>query len=124
MAQITAAVVKALREKTGLPMMDCKNALKEADGDEEAAIEWLRKQGLKTMEKRGGRETTFGRMGLYARLDDEVGAMVELKCESARSHSTKSLWGWPTTWPSNWPKGLAPTLPRICSTSPPPANQA
>jgi elongation factor Ts len=83
MAQITAAAVKALREKTGLPMMDCKNALKETGGDEAAAVEWLRKQGLKTMEKRSGRETSFGRMGVYADLQDNVGSMVELKCESA-----------------------------------------
>ena len=64
MADITAAAVKALREKTGLPMMDCKNALKETDGDQEAAVEWLRKKGLKTMEKRSGRDTAFGRMGV------------------------------------------------------------
>ena len=83
MAEITAAAVKALREKTGLPMMDCKSALKECDGDENAAIDWLRKKGLKTLEKRSGRETSFGRMGLYADLSDNVGAMVELKCESA-----------------------------------------
>lgn len=80
---ITAAAVKALREKTGLPMMDCKNALAECDGDESAAIDWLRKKGLKTLEKRSDRETAFGRFGLYADLSDSVGAMVELKCESA-----------------------------------------
>ena len=80
---ITAASVKALREKTGLPMMDCKKALSECGGDEEAAIDWLRKQGLKTMEKRSGRETSFGRMGIYADSAAQTGAMVELKCESA-----------------------------------------
>ncbi len=83
MAGITAAAVKALRDKTGLPMMDCKNALKETEGDEVAAIDVLRKKGLKTMEKRSGRATSFGRMGVYADLGDNVGAMVELKCESA-----------------------------------------
>jgi elongation factor Ts len=83
MPAITAAAVKSLRERTGLPMMDCKKALSECDGDEETAIDWLRKQGLKTMEKRSGRETSFGRMGLYAGVDKPVGAMVELKCESA-----------------------------------------
>jgi len=80
---ITAAAVKALREKTGLPMMDCKNALAECDGDETEAIDWLRKKGLKTLEKRSGRETSFGRFGIYADLSDHVGALVELKCESA-----------------------------------------
>ena len=83
MPEITAAAVKALRERTGLPMMDCKRALAKCDGDEENAVDWLRKQGLKTMEKRSGRETAFGRMGLYKGLDKNIGAMVELKCESA-----------------------------------------
>jgi len=83
MAEITAAAVKALRERTGLPMMDCKRALQENDGDEAAAVEWLRKKGLKTQEKRAGRETSFGRLGIYASLEDGVGAMVELQCESA-----------------------------------------
>ncbi len=83
MAEITAASVKALRERTGLPMMDCKKALSECEGNEEAAVDWLRKQGLKTLEKRRGRDTDFGRMGIYADLSAKTGAMVELKCESA-----------------------------------------
>lgn len=83
MSGITAATVKSLRERTGLPMMDCKKALTECNGDQDAAIEWLRKQGLKTMEKRSGRETTFGRMGLFADLSANQGGMVELRCESA-----------------------------------------
>jgi elongation factor Ts len=83
MPEITAAAVKALREKTGLPMMDCKRALTEADGDPEAAIEALRKAGKKTMEKRGGRETSAGRIAMVAGLDPGIGALVELRCESA-----------------------------------------
>jgi elongation factor Ts len=83
MADISAAAVKELRERTGLPLMDCKNALKESGGDQEKAVEWLRKQGLKTLEKRSGRETAFGRMGQYYGMDKPTGAMVELKCESA-----------------------------------------
>ena len=83
MAAISAAAVKALRERTGLPMMDCKRALVEADGDEEQAIDLLRKAGKKTMEKRAGRETTGGRIAVYTDLDAGVGAMVELLCESA-----------------------------------------
>lgn len=83
MPEISAATVRALRERTGLPMMECKKALTECGGDEEAAVDWLRKQGLKTMEKRSDRETTFGRMGIYANLGANSGAMVELKCESA-----------------------------------------
>lgn len=83
MAEISAAVVKALRERTGLPMMDCKRALEEAAGDQEKAVELLRKAGAKTMEKRAGRETSFGRIAMVAQLDPGLGAMVELRCESA-----------------------------------------
>jgi elongation factor Ts len=83
MPEITAAAVKALREKTGLPMMDCKRALEEAGGDPDAAIEALRKAGKKTMEKRVGRETSAGRIAIIASLDPGIGAMVELRCESA-----------------------------------------
>ena len=82
MAAITAAAVKALREKTGLPLMDCKKALTECDGNEEAAIQWLRERGLKVMGGRADRETAFGRFGLYSGQDKASGAIVELKCES------------------------------------------
>jgi elongation factor Ts len=83
MAGVTAAQVKALREKTGLPMMECKNALTECGADEEAAIRWLRERGAQVQGKRADRETSFGRFGLYLGTDPAVGAMVELKCESA-----------------------------------------
>lgn len=83
MAEITAAAVKAFRERTGLPMMDCKKALIAAGGDEEKAVEELRKSGEKLGEKRADRETAFGRFGLYVGTDKPTGAMVELKCESA-----------------------------------------
>lgn len=83
MAEITAATVRALREKTGLPMMDCKAALTEAGGEEEKAIDILRKKGLALSLKRGDRETSFGRFGIYVGADKKAGAMVEVKCESA-----------------------------------------
>jgi len=84
MAAITAAAVKGLRERTGLPMMKCKQALTEAGGDEEKAIEILRKEGEKTMAiKAAERTTAFGRFGVYAGIDKPAGAMVELNCESA-----------------------------------------
>ena len=83
MAQITAAAVKAFRERTGLPLMDCKKALQEADGNEDQAIEVLRKRGQQLADKRSDRETAFGRFGLYKGTDKNVGAMVELLCESA-----------------------------------------
>jgi elongation factor Ts len=83
MAEITATLVRQLRDETGLPMMDCKQALVEAGGDKERAKEEMRKKGLKLQEGRGGRETAFGRFGIYAGLDKKAGAIVELKCESA-----------------------------------------
>jgi elongation factor Ts len=83
MAQITAAAVMALREKTGLPMMECKKALAECGGNTEEAVEWLRKQGIKTQALRADRETTTGRLAVYTDLAKGVGAMIELKCESA-----------------------------------------
>lgn len=83
MAGITAADVKALREQTGLPMMECKKALTECDGDQDAAVKWLRERGAQVLSKRQDRETAFGRFGLYTSLEPGVGAMVELKCESA-----------------------------------------
>ena len=79
---ITATAVKDLREKTGLPMMDCKKALTECDGDQDKAIQWLRERGAKVMGGRSDRETAFGRFGLYFGLDKNQGAIVELKCES------------------------------------------
>jgi elongation factor Ts len=83
MAEISAAAVKAFRERTGLPLMDCKRALEEAGGDEEQAVEVLRKRGQQLADKRSDRETAFGRFGLYLGADKKSGAMVELLCESA-----------------------------------------
>jgi elongation factor Ts len=83
MAEISAADVKALRDRTNLPMMDCKKALQEAGGDVEKAIELLRKAGAKLMEKRAGRSTTSGRIAVYVTPDSDVAAMIDLRCESA-----------------------------------------
>ncbi|HTU26539.1 MAG TPA: translation elongation factor Ts [Pirellulales bacterium] len=83
MAEITAAAVKVLRERTGLPMMECKKALQETGGDEDAAVDWLRKQGIKTKETRLGRETSAGRIAVFADFAAGKAAMIELKCESA-----------------------------------------
>ena len=83
MAAVTAAAVMALREKTGLPMMECKKALAECGGDTEQAVEWLRKQGVKTQAMRADRETSMGRLAIYTDLEQGVGTLVELKCESA-----------------------------------------
>lgn len=83
MADISAAAVKAFRERTGLPLMDCKRALTESGGDEEKAIALLREAGKQLADKRSDRETGFGRFGLYVGTDKSSGAMVELLCESA-----------------------------------------
>lgn len=83
MSEISAAAVMALRKKTGLPMMDCKSALAEANGDEALAVELLRKRGAQLMGKRADRETAFGRFGIYCGVKLPAGAIVELLCESA-----------------------------------------
>lgn len=83
MPEITATMVKKLRDETQLPMMECKAALKEAEGDVEAAKRSLREAGKKFMGKRQDRATEEGRIGIYASVADGVGAMVELQCESA-----------------------------------------
>src|SRR5512139_2080953 len=82
MAEITASAVKSLREKTGAGMVDCKNALTEAGGDEAAAIEILRKKGMATAGKKAGRVTAEGVVGSYIHMGGKVGVMVEVNCES------------------------------------------
>ena len=82
MADITASAVKSLREKTGAGMVDCKNALVEANGDENAAIEILRKKGMATAGKKAGRVTAEGVVGSYIHMGGKVGVLVEINCES------------------------------------------
>ncbi|MFN2393294.1 MAG: translation elongation factor Ts [Pyrinomonadaceae bacterium] len=82
MAEITASLVKSLREKTGAGMVDCKNALVEADGNEERAIENLRKKGMATAGKKAGRVTAEGVVGSYIHMGGKVGVLVEINCES------------------------------------------
>lgn len=78
---ITAELVKELREKTGVGMMECKSALKESDGDLEAAITVLRKRGLASAAKKSGRETKDGLIGSYIH-NGKIGVMIEVNCES------------------------------------------
>jgi elongation factor Ts len=82
MAEITAAAVKQLREKTGAGMMECKKALTEADGDEEKAINILRERGLASAKKREGRIASEGIVGSYIHMGGKVGVLVELNCET------------------------------------------
>jgi len=80
MAEITAALVKQLREQTGAGMMDCKKALAETSGDLEGAVDWLRKKGLAAATKKAGRVTAEGLIGI--RLDGRQGALVEVNSET------------------------------------------
>jgi len=80
MADITAAMVKDLREKTGVGMMDCKAALNETSGDMEAAVDWLRTKGLAKAAKKAGRVAAEGLIGLAA--DDTQAALVEVNSET------------------------------------------
>ncbi len=82
MAQITAAMVKQLREMTDSPMMECKKALVEADGDMDAAVDILRTNGLAAAAKKAGRETNEGAVGAYVSEDASCGALVEIACET------------------------------------------
>ena len=79
---ITAAMVKQLRDKTGAGMMECKKALTEANGDMEAAITILRKAGLAQAAKRAGRATAQGMIGSYIHMGGKIGVLVEVNCES------------------------------------------
>ena len=82
MAQITAAMVKQLREMTDSPMMECKKALVEADGDMDAAVDVLRKNGLAKAAKKAGRETNEGAVAAFVSEDSKTGALLELSCET------------------------------------------
>ncbi|MFO0059833.1 MAG: translation elongation factor Ts [Planctomyces sp.] len=83
MAEITAAAVKALREKTDLPMMECKKALTEAGGDEQKAIAILKEMFKKVQEKRADNVTAEGRIFMAIHPDASEAALVEIQCESA-----------------------------------------
>ena len=82
MSEITAAGIKALREKTGAGMMECKKALVEAEGNETTAIEILRKRGLASAKKKEGRVAAEGVVGSYIHMGGKVGVLVEVNCET------------------------------------------
>ena len=82
MAQITAAMVKDLREKTGAGMMDCKKALVETNGDEKAAADWLREKGIAKAAKKSGRIAAEGAVAAYVSKDSKVGVLLEVNCET------------------------------------------
>ena len=92
MAEVTAALVKELREKSGAGMMDCKKALNETNGDIEAAVDWLRTKGLAAAAKKAGRVAAEGLVGVF--VDGNKGAVAEVNAETdfvARNDSFQSL---------------------------------
>ena len=82
MGNITAKLVKDLRDKTGAGMMDCKKALNETDGNIDKALEWLRKKGIASAEKKSGRVAAEGSIGSYIHTGSRVGVLLELNCET------------------------------------------
>ncbi len=92
--EISAAMVKKLRDQTGAGMMECKAALTEANGDLEAATTILRKRGLATATKKAGRSTNEGLIGNYIHMGGKIGVLVEVNCESdfvARTEDFQNL---------------------------------
>ena len=82
MTTISASMVKQLREKTGAGMMDCKQALTECDADMDKAVDFLRKKGLATAQKRAGRAMTEGTVQSYIHMGGKLGVLVEVNCET------------------------------------------
>jgi elongation factor Ts len=82
MAEISAKLVKELRDKTGAGMMDCKKALAETAGDMTKASEWLRQKGIASAEKKSGRTAAEGAVGSYIHTGARVGVLVEVNCET------------------------------------------
>lgn len=82
MTTISATMVKELREKTGVGMMDCKEALTHSDGDMQKAVEYLRKKGLATAAKRAGRTLSEGIIQTYVHTGAKLGVMLEINCET------------------------------------------
>lgn len=94
MAEVTAAMVKELRERTQAGMMDCKKALVASDGNMDAAIEYLREKGLAAVNKKSGRIAAEGAVEAYIHMGGKIGVMVEINCETdfvAKTDTFKNL---------------------------------
>jgi elongation factor Ts len=104
---ISTSQIKELREKTGVGIMDCKEALKECDGDIEKSVDYLRKKGIATAKKRGARSTSEGQVQSYIHAGGKIGVLVEVNCETDFSAKTDDF--------SNFTKDLAI---QIAATSP------
>jgi len=89
--EINASLVKELRDRTGVGIMDCKEALKECKGDISQAIDYLRKKGIATAKKRGGRSTSEGQIQAYIHAGGKIGVLVEVNCETDFSAKTEDF---------------------------------
>jgi len=88
---ISTSLIKDLREKTGVGIMDCKMALKESDGDIAKAIDFLRKKGIATAKKRGGRTASQGQVQSYIHAGGKIGVLVEINCETDFAGKTEDF---------------------------------
>ena len=115
--KISTKLVKELREKTGVGIMDCKNAIQEADGDIDKAVEILRKKGIAKAQKREGRITSEGQIQSYVHTGGKIGVLVELNCETDFSAKTEDF----TSFAKNLAMHIAATNPlAICPENLPP----
>ncbi|MDY6973653.1 MAG: translation elongation factor Ts [Thermodesulfobacteriota bacterium] len=88
---ISTSLIKELREKTGVGIMDCKEALEECDGNIDNAIDHLRKKGIATAKKRGGRVTSQGQVQSYIHAGGKIGVLVEVNCETDFTGKTEAF---------------------------------
>jgi len=92
--EITTEMIKQLRAATNAPMLDCRKALQDADGDFDKAVDWLREKGMATAAKRADRDASNGTVELYSHGNGRVGVMVEINCETdfvARNEQFRTL---------------------------------
>jgi len=89
--EITASLVKELRDKTGVGIMDCKKALRECEGNIDQSVDYLRKKGIATAKKRGGRLTSEGQVQAYIHAGGKIGVLVEVNCETDFSGKTEDF---------------------------------
>ena len=99
---ITAADVDALRKRTGMQMMKCKEALIAAGGDMEQAVRFIREKNKEAVDKVVNRETAEGRIGVFIDPAKQIGAIVEVRCETPRWPRATCSSSWRPTWPNRW----------------------
>jgi elongation factor Ts len=88
---VTTSLIRQLRENTGVGIMDCKEALNKCDGDVSKAVDYLRKKGIATAKKRGGRITTQGKVESYIHAGGKIGVLVEVNCETDFAGKTEGF---------------------------------